>query len=94
MATKVKSQISFDETIIKDPELEKLLEKRQGLKGAVSEYEKADKAAKGKILSITTPTPFRVGRFLITKTDVPGKPVAAFETSDTLRITIKTADEK
>lgn len=93
MVTKTRAQIHMDDKIIENPELEKLLEDRQELKGSVSEYRKADKAAKYKILSIATPTPYRVGRFIITKKDVPGKPVA-FETADSLRITIKTVGEE
>ena len=91
--TRAKTQIHMDETILENAELEKLLEERQTLKESVSEYRKADKEAKDAIRLIETPTPYRVGRFVISKKDVPGKPVA-FETQDSLRITIKTVGEE
>lgn len=92
MATKVKAQISMDDRILKDEELENLLEERQELKQSVSDYRKADKKAKAKIATIQTEMPYRVGRFIIGKTVVPEKDVA-FTTGESIRINIKTADE-
>lgn len=91
--TRTRPQISMDDTILENPELEDLLEKRQALKESVASFRKADKAAKDAIRSIDTPTPYRVGRFIISKKDVPAKSVA-FETADGLRITIKADDEE
>lgn len=92
MASRVKAQIHMDDKIIKDDGLEKLLEKRQELKGSVSEYRQADKKAKEKIQTITTPLPYRVGRFIISKQPVAAKSVA-FETEEGTRVNIKAIDE-
>jgi len=92
MTTKVKAQISMDDRIVKDEELEKILEGRQELKQSVSDYHKADKKAKDKIAKITTEMPYRVGRFIIGKQHIEPKSVA-FETGETNRITIKPVDE-
>ena len=39
---KVKSQISLDDQWVKNPEVEALLEKREGLKGGASDYRKVN----------------------------------------------------
>lgn len=90
--TRARPQIHMDDNIVENPELEKLLEERQELKESVSEYKKADKAAKDKIRSIEEPTPYRVGRFIISKQAVPAKSIA-FETTEGSRVTIKTISE-
>lgn len=90
--TRARPQIHMDETILENAGLEKLLEERQTLKASVASYRKADKEAKDAIRLIETPTPYRVGRFVISKKDMPAKQVS-FETADGLRITIK-ADEE
>lgn len=92
MVTKVAAQIHMDDNIVENAELEELLEARQELKESVSEYRKADKSAKDKIRSIEAPTPFRVGRFLISKRDIPAKSVS-FETTEGSGFTIKIAGE-
>ena len=91
--TRARPQIHMDDNIVENPELEKLLEERQELKESVSAYKKADKVAKDKIRSIDTPTPYRVGRFIISKQAVPAKAVA-FETAEGSRFTIKTISEE
>jgi len=83
----------MDDTIVENAELEKLLEDRQELKESVASYRKADKAAKDKIGSIETPTPYRVGRFIISKQDVAAKSVS-FETTESYRFTIKFIGEE
>ena len=45
---KVKSQISMDDKVIEDADLEKLLEDREELKESVSQYRTADKKARTK----------------------------------------------
>ena len=80
--TKTRAQIHMDDNIIRDEELEQLLEDRQ-----------ADKKAKDKIRSMETPTPYRVGRFIIAKQAVAAKSVA-FETTESSRLTIKTVGEE
>ncbi len=89
---KEKAQISLDDRIIKNPELEAKLEERQGLKESAAAYRKADKEAKVLAEALNEPTPFRVGRFIIDKTTRPPKTVS-FETDGSSSITIKTADE-
>lgn len=92
MTTKVKAQIGMDDTILENPELDKLLEERQVLKKSASEFRKADKAAKDKIQTIQTPMPYRVGRFIISKKPVAAKDVK-FQTADGTRVDIKAVDE-
>lgn len=92
MATKVKNQISMYDNIVDDKELEEILEDREQLKQSVSEFRKTDKKAKDKIRSIETPTPYRVGRFIISKQIVPPKSVT-FETSESFRFSIKPINE-
>jgi len=92
MVTKTRPQISMDETILDNPELEQLLEDRQKLKESVASYRKADKEAKDKIRSIDTPTPYRVGRFVISKRDISAKSVS-FETQASFSFIIKIAGE-
>jgi hypothetical protein len=91
MAAKVKAQISMEDNIVDNPELLKLLEDRQEKKQSASEYRKADKAARDAISKITTPMPYRVGKFIISKQEVAAKTVE-FETGATERIAIKTID--
>ena len=85
---KKQAQVGFDDTIIQDPELEQLLEKREAMKQEAAGYRKVDKEAKAKIAAIDTPMPYRVGRFLIAKQKVPAKTVS-FETDEGTRISIK-----
>lgn len=93
MTTKTKAQISMDETIVENAELEEMLENRQELKLSVTEYRKVDKDVKAKIGSIGTPTPYRVGRFVISKRDLSAKTVS-FETQASFSFVIKLAAEK
>ena len=90
--TAAKPQSHMDDTIIENPELLRLLEEREGLKENVANYRAVDKKAKGLIQGIETPTPYRVGRFIIDKSVVAPKQVS-FETVEGFRFTIKTADE-
>jgi len=88
MGPKPKAQIGMDDNIVQNPDLEALLDKREGLKEYTAEYRKVDKDAKAKIATITTPMPYRVGRFLIATQSVPAKSVS-FETDPGTRVTIK-----
>jgi hypothetical protein len=89
---KERSQISMDDTFLKDPELEALLEKRQELKQGVSDYRAADKAAKAKLATVTQPMPYRIGRFIISKSEHQAHEVN-FEVGVTSSISIKLATE-
>lgn len=91
--TRPKAQIHMDDNIVKDPELEHMLEDRQELKQAVGEYRKVDKDVKARLRSIGTPAPYRVGRFLITKREISAKSVA-FETQASFSFVIKLAGEE
>lgn len=93
MTTKTRPQIHMDDTILEDAELEKMLEERQELKPAVADFKKADKNVKERIRKIETPTPYRVGRFVISSQPIPAKSVA-FEAEAATRITIKLAGEE
>ncbi len=93
MAGKVTPQIHFADSIVKNEELEKLLEDRQTLKDSASEFRKADKAAKEKISALNLPTPYRIGRFIIAKQSTAAKSVS-FETTEGSRVSIKTVDEE
>ena len=92
MASKVAAQIGMDDKWIKDPELEELLEKRQELKAGVSEYRKADKDAKDKLKEVQTPVPFRIGRFIINKSERQAKEVS-FEVGPSSSLNIKLVTE-
>ena len=83
----------MDEIIVENPELEKELEQRQELKESVAAYNKLNKSVKEKIRAIETPAPFRVGRFVISRHEVPAKAVE-FETQATFSFTIKLAGEE
>lgn len=91
--SKVKEQLGLQDVIVEDTELEQLLEKRQSLKEGVSAYNKADKEAKVKIETIQTPTPYRVGRFVIAKTPTPDRSVS-FDVMAGNRISIKVLGEE
>lgn len=93
VTTKAKAQISMDEKVIDDPELEKELEERQELKYSVGEYRKRDKSVKGKLREIKENYPFRVGRFVISKS-VNNPRSVSFETSESIRYNIKLAGEE
>jgi len=93
MSPKVKPQGHLDDNIIQDEELEKMLEERQELKESVSAYRKLDAEIKDKIRSIEAPTPYRVGRFVIDKQEIPGRSVA-FEIQSSFRFSIKLTGEE
>lgn len=82
------AQIHFDEKVIRDPELEQLLDERETAKQATKTYRSLDKEAKAKIAELGDDPPYRVGRFLITKSTVEAKSVS-FETDASTRIQIK-----
>ena len=92
MSNKIKAQISMDDKVVNNPELEKLLEEWQKLKQSVSGFRKADKKAKAEIQKVQMPLPFRIGRFIIGRQVIAAKSIA-FETAQSERITIKTVDE-
>jgi len=91
MATRMKAQIHMEDNVVKDDELEKLLEDRQEQKQAASDYRKIDKKAKDKLATVQTPKPFRVGRFIIAEQKVDAKHVE-FDSGESTRLSIKTVD--
>jgi len=92
MTSKVKSQISMEDTIIQNPEIEELLEKRQQLKAGVAAYRETDKEAKEKLATLTQKPPFRIGRFIISISEHPPRTVS-FEAEASSSLLIKTVDE-
>ena len=90
---KVKSQVSMDDKIVNKLELEKLLEKRQGLKAGLVAYREVDKEAKEKLSQEPTPPPYRIGRFIISKNARP-PPEVNFTTEASESISISLADAK
>jgi hypothetical protein len=82
----------MDETKIDNPALEKLLEERQELKQGVADYRAKDKEAKKIIAGVEAPSPFRVGRFVISRDKVAPREVS-FETAESVRLNIKLADD-
>lgn len=88
MATRLKSQIHFEETIHEDPELQQLLDERQDLKESVSQFRKKDKECKELISAIHKPMPIRVGPYIITSQNVVGRSVS-FDIEGGTRIRIK-----
>lgn len=93
MESKTKAQINMDDTIIDDPELEKMLEERQELKESIKAYNKLNKDVKDKLLTIEAATPYRVGRFIISRSEHPPRQVS-FETQGSFSFTIKLAGEE
>ncbi|MBU2051558.1 MAG: hypothetical protein KKH61_21620 [Gammaproteobacteria bacterium] len=92
MAIKEKAQISMDDKIVHDDELEELLETRQSLKKEVAEFRKVDKEARQKIGTVGVETPFRCVRFIIAESMTqPGH--VEFDKLGGSRVQIKTADE-
>ena len=92
MVTKVKPQIHMDDNIVRDAELEEMLEERQSLKEQVSGYRKKDKDVKAKLAPMEEQMPFRCGRFLVSLGKVQPREVS-FEINGGTRITIKTIHE-
>ena len=91
--TRTKPQSHMDETILDNPELEKMLDERQELKESVSAYNKLSKEVKAKLQEITDPSPFRIDRFVIARESTKAREVA-FETAPGVRFTIKLAGEE
>ncbi len=86
---KAQPQRSMDETqIVENEQLEALLDKRQDLKESVREHTKLTKEAKTIIAGIEIPTPYRVGRYVISKTLTDAKHVE-FDTDAGYRVNIK-----
>ena len=97
MPAKVKSQIHMDDVVVRNAELESLLEERQvkkdANKAAAAEYKSADETAKEKLQSLSEVPPYRVGRFIITRNDIAPKSVS-FETAPSSRLNIKLVSEE
>lgn len=87
-------QQGFDEQEIKDAELEAALEERESKKAIAGEHRKAyaesDDKAKGLVARLELPEGgvARVGRFRITRQEVPAK-VVHFESKASSRILIE-----
>ena len=78
----------MDDVVVRNTELEQILEERQAAKKAVAEYKTIDKEAKDKIAALEQKPPYRVGRFIVAQTPIAGRSVS-FDTSPGTRISIK-----
>lgn len=91
--TKKQPQSQMDETLVDNPELEQLLDQREELKPSRTEFNKLSKAITEKLKAIEAASPFRIGRFSITRNMIDGRSVS-FETSGGVRFGIKLAGEE
>ena len=93
MPTRDTDQLAFDEKVVTDADLERLLEVRSVAKAqaalAAGDVRRADEAAKAVIekLDIGIDAAIRIGRWRITKQMIAGHAVS-FETEAKERITI------
>lgn len=92
MATKKKLQISMDDRIVQNNDLNQLLEQRETLKVGVSEYRQVDKKTKEFITKLKEVLPFRIGRFIISETKREAKSVA-FDVDASCSIRISALEE-
>jgi len=94
--TRAKAQIHMEDVVVRDSELEDLLEDRQAAKEAASDANSAaktaEKAAQDKIAALGNKPPYRVGRFMITEAKIASRSVA-FETASSTKIKIKLFEE-
>lgn len=97
MPLRAVEQLALDETVVEDTQLEQALEERQRRRVAASElrreFAEADEQAKSAIAKLELPagTAVRVGRFRITRTDVPPRSIS-FETEAKSRVSIALID--
>lgn len=87
-----KSQLHMDDKVIEDSELSQMLEDREEAKAGVKAYREIDKKVKAKIESMDVQPPYRIDRFIITKSNVPSRSVS-FDTNPSTRISIKLAGD-
>lgn len=98
MPTRNQAQLALDETVVEDPELEKMLDERQKRKDSMTalrlQYEEADKLVAGRIAQLElTEGAVRVGRWRIEKVHVPARRVEAFDTTEKDRVKIDLAED-
>ena len=86
-------QIGLEETIVENEEVERMLDERQDLKPEVQRYNNLNKELKEKLNGIETPTPYRIGRYIISRSTTEGRHVE-FDTSGGTRYSIKFAGEE
>jgi phosphoenolpyruvate synthase/pyruvate phosphate dikinase len=96
MATTPREQIGMDDEWLRDSEFEKLLEERETLKdkksAATKAYATVDEKAKARVLTLEMgpEAEVRCGRFILSKPNLGGKPVA-FTPETKPRATIRLA---
>ena len=93
MSVAAAPQIRIGELIVENDELEQALEKRQDMKeraGAAGKaYREADVVARAELEKLVDgDEPVRVGRFIVSKSDVAARSVS-FETDPTSRLNIR-----
>lgn len=89
--SKTQEQHELGETLVENTDLQALLEERETLKDGAAQYRSKDKEVKTARAGVETPTPFRIGRFVIDRRAVAAKDVS-FSTDAGYRLNIK-ADE-
>ena len=98
MPARTVAQLAFDEHVIEDADLEEALEerhkRRESLRAVRLFYKEADERAKGEIAKqeLSEGVALRVGRFRITRTDIPPRSVS-FDTQGSSRLTIALVDD-
>jgi hypothetical protein len=95
MSVETNPQTALGESVVDDPDLERLLEERLEAKekaaAARKVYAELDEQAKGRVRELELgSSPARCGRFIIGESDVAGRSVA-FETEATTRVSIRVA---
>ncbi len=92
MTSKKRAQIGMEDRVVSNSELLTLLEERETLKEGAKAFRAKDKHTKDTIKGLDEPMPYRVGRFLIDKTERPARSVS-FETNASVGIKISRADQ-
>lgn len=95
MTTEVGGQLGLDEQVVDDPSIEQLFETRERARERATEARVEAKAAHDAAMAalleqadIPEGGALRVGRFRVTRTDVPPR-VVAFETEPTSRLLVQ-----
>lgn len=93
MPAKAKAQGSFEEAIVDDKELLEVLEKRESMRDAITEYRRLDRAAKARIdeKKYGEDGDVRIGRFVVGQRRTSARH-ASFDVASGTRIVIRVAE--
>ena len=92
MAVKNKKQIGLEDKIVSNSAVLELLMIRENMKGALHNYNEADRQAKAAIEAIEDSPPYRIGPFYIERNHRKGRHVE-FDTQDKAGISITKIEE-